>query len=75
MSALQKQASLILDRVPPFVGQTPWMDSAFLSAAGIETVVMGPSGGGAHADVEWVDLDSVADLALILAQTAIDYCR
>ena len=31
-----------------------WADSAFLSAAGIPTVIYGPEGDGAHADVEWV---------------------
>ena len=40
-------------------GLSYWADSAFLSAAGIPTVLFGPSGDGAHADIEWVDLDSV----------------
>ncbi len=57
-----------------FIGDTPWMDAAFLSAAGIETVVFGPHGAGAHAAVEWVDLESVAETARVLAETAIDYC-
>lgn len=48
-------------------GQTPWMDAALLAGAGIETVVIGPAGAGAHADEEWVDLNSVARLAGILA--------
>jgi acetylornithine deacetylase len=34
------------------------MDSAFLAAAGIPTVIFGPDGEGAHADIEWVDLES-----------------
>jgi acetylornithine deacetylase len=51
------------------------MDAALLQAAGIETVVCGPAGGGAHSDVEWVDLESVVKLAEILAETAADYCR
>ena len=33
---------------PQLVGDHAWMDAALLSAAGIETVVIGPSGGGAH---------------------------
>ena len=51
------------------------MDSALLSSAGVETVVMGPAGAGAHAAEEWVDVESVIKLAQILAETAIDYCR
>jgi acetylornithine deacetylase len=35
------------------------MDAAMFMEAGIPTVVFGPHGDGAHADVEWVDLDSV----------------
>ncbi|MGH9663500.1 MAG: ArgE/DapE family deacylase [Bryobacteraceae bacterium] len=57
-----------------FIGDTPWMDAALLAASGVETVVVGPTGGGAHADEEWVDLDSVAQLAQILAETAVAYC-
>ena len=42
------------------------MDSALLRAAGVETVVIGPAGTGAHAGVEWVDLDSRVALAKFL---------
>jgi acetylornithine deacetylase len=58
-----------------FVGETPWMDSALLADAGVETVVIGPHGSGAHAAEEWVDLDSVVALADILAGTARAYCE
>jgi acetylornithine deacetylase len=57
-------------RVP--VGLSYWADSAFLAAAGIPTVLFGPSGDGAHADTEWVDLDSVhacAEALTTLART------
>jgi acetylornithine deacetylase len=37
-------------------------------------VVFGPSGAGAHAAVEWVDLESVYQTADILVQTAMSYC-
>jgi acetylornithine deacetylase len=37
-------------------------------------VVFGPAGAGAHADVEWVDVESVVQLAEILAETAVAYC-
>jgi acetylornithine deacetylase len=60
---------------PAHIGDTPWMDAALLQAAGIETVVFGPAGAGAHADVEWVDLESVYALAEILAGAALDYCK
>ena len=56
------------------IGDTPWMDAALLAAAGVETVVCGPAGAGAHADEEWVDLDSVVRLGEVLAETAREYC-
>ncbi len=67
-------ALAVLGKPPPLAGQTPWMDAALLSAAGVETVVIGPSGGGAHSREEWVDLESVFCLAQILARTAVNYC-
>lgn len=72
--ALAQASTRVLGRTPDYMGDTPWMDAALLHAAGIETVVMGPGGGGAHAAVEWVDLESVAQVAEILAETAIEYC-
>ena len=59
---------------PAIIGQTPWMDSALLAAAGIETVILGASGAGAHAKEEWADARSVADLARCLVGVALRYC-
>ena len=56
-------------------GQTPWMDSALLAAAGVETVVIGPTGAGAHAAEEWVDVESVVRLAGVLVRATLEYCR
>jgi acetylornithine deacetylase len=44
---------------PPIIGVPYWMDMALMNEAGIPTVAFGPSGEGAHADVEWVDVASV----------------
>ncbi len=68
-------AERVLGRRAAHIGDTPWMDAALLQAAGVETVVFGAAGAGAHADVEWVDLESVMKLAEILAEAAADYCR
>ena len=65
----------VLGRRPAHIGDTPWMDAALLQTAGIETVVFGATGAGAHADVEWVELESVEKLAEILAEAAVDYCQ
>ncbi|HLX43991.1 MAG TPA: ArgE/DapE family deacylase [Bryobacteraceae bacterium] len=74
VKSLDRASTKVLGCPPNYIGDTPWMDAALLHAAGIETVVMGPDGGGAHAAVEWVELDSVAQMASILAEAALDYC-
>lgn len=72
--ALTGAATDVLGHRPAYVGQTPWMDAALLSASGIETVIMGAAGAGAHAAEEWVDLVSVHRLAQCLVEAAIRYC-
>jgi acetylornithine deacetylase len=74
VTALREQATPILGRAPELVGVPFWTDAALLSAAGIPTVVFGPRGAGAHADVEWVDLDDLVRLAEILLATAHAFC-
>ena len=64
----------VLGREPHYMGDTPWMDAALIAAAGIDTVVLGPVGGGEHSAVEWVDVESVVDLARVLAETTVRYC-
>lgn len=56
-------------------GQTFWTDAALLSEAGIDTVLLGPVGAGLHSVEEWVDVQSVIDLAAILGKTAVDFCK
>jgi len=63
-----------LGRAPALIGKPFWMDSAILADAGVETVIIGPIGGGAHTAEEWVDLQSLEDLAGILAAAAVEYC-
>jgi acetylornithine deacetylase len=71
---VQSKATAILGREPGEIGQTGWMDSALLSAAGIPTVVFGPGGEGAHAVVEWSNLEHVERCAEILAAVAEEFC-
>jgi acetylornithine deacetylase len=63
-----------LGEVRPHMGATFWTDAALLAEAGMETVLIGPTGAGLHSDEEWVDLQSVYDLAQILAETTVVYC-
>ena len=75
VSIVQQSAVSVLGRPVPLRGEKPWMDAAFLSAAGVDTVVIGPRGAGAHGPDEWVDFSSVVQLADILVRSTIAYCQ
>lgn len=73
--SILEQATLQQVGSPPqHVGAPFWTDAALLAEAGIDTVLMGPTGAGLHSAEEWVDLRSVVDLATILTNTAITFC-
>jgi acetylornithine deacetylase len=74
-SAVRAAATRCLGRPPALIGKPFWMDSAILADAGVETVIIGPIGGGAHTSEEWVDLQSLETLAAILADAAVAHCR
>ena len=58
----------------PLAGAAYWTDAAFLAAAGIPTVLYGPGGAGAHADVEWVSLADTAAVTNTLVAVAKEIC-
>ena len=71
--ALAYQESLKSE--PQYGASFGWLDSALLFQAGIPTAIFGPCGGGAHAAVEWVDLESVYRCAAVLAETCARWCQ
>jgi acetylornithine deacetylase len=56
------------------VGVPFWTDAALIADAGIPTVLFGPVGDGAHAVVEWVDLDSLERVRDVVLRTAREWC-
>jgi acetylornithine deacetylase/succinyl-diaminopimelate desuccinylase family protein len=74
VAAVRAAAARTLGAEPEIVGHTAWMDAAFLAAAGIPTVVFGPTGEGAHAIEEHVELESVEQVAAIVTETARRFC-
>ena len=66
--ALSEVVRATLGGSAPPVGTGPWTDAAFFAEAGVDTVVFGPRGGGAHGADEWVDLDSLAALGNVLVR-------
>jgi acetylornithine deacetylase len=59
---------------PDVVGVSFWADSALLGASGIPTVLFGPRGEGAHAEVEWVDVGDLERCVGIYAAVAAEVC-
>jgi acetylornithine deacetylase len=55
-------------------GVAYWTDCALLAEAGIETILIGATGAGAHAADEWIEIPSVEALTDILATTIADVC-
>ena len=74
VQALQAASVHVLNRPSQISGVQFWTDAAVLSAAGIPAVLFGPSGSGAHAVEEWVDLASVKTCAEIYLATAMNFC-
>ncbi len=75
VQALEKATTAVLGQAPAHTGATFWTDAALLAAAGIDTVLIGPVGAGLHSDEEWVEVQSVLELAQILAETAVNFCK
>jgi acetylornithine deacetylase len=72
--AVAEAAKAATGSEPEAVGVAYWMDMALLNEAGIPTVAFGPSGEGAHADVEWVDLASVETCVRVYLRAAEILC-
>jgi acetylornithine deacetylase len=74
VQAVRRQAAVVLGAEPELVGVSFWADSALLAAAGIPTVLFGPLGEGAHAEVEWVDVASLEHCVEIYVGVAAELC-
>jgi len=71
---VRRHATTVLGAEPDIVGVSYWADSALLAAAGIPTVLFGPRGEGAHAEVEWVDVGDLERCVEIYVAVATELC-
>jgi acetylornithine deacetylase len=74
VETVRRVAEAVLGAPPALAGRPFWTDAAILAEAGIPTVLLGPGGDGAHAAVEWVDLDDCERLVEILVGVAREVC-
>jgi acetylornithine deacetylase len=75
VNIVRSSSAKVLDHIPEVAGVPFWTDAATLWAAGIPSILYGPSGAGAHAIEEWVDLQSVEVCAEIYLATAAEFCK
>ena len=71
---VRRQATVAIGSEAELIGVPFWADSALLAHAGISTVLFGPSGEGAHAEVEWVDVASLERCFEIYVGVASELC-
>ena len=74
VKAVRRRVTAVRGTEPDLVGVSFWADSALLAAAGIPTVLFGPLGEGAHAEIEWVDVESLEQCVEIYADVAAELC-
>ncbi|MBM2821377.1 MAG: ArgE/DapE family deacylase [Thermoleophilia bacterium] len=71
---VRRHATSVLGAEPEIVGVPFWADSALLAGVGIPTVLFGPSGEGAHAEVEWVRIADLERCVEIYVAVAAELC-
>jgi acetylornithine deacetylase len=74
VGVVRAAAATALGEEPALGGASYWADAAFIAAAGIPTVMLGPAGEGAHAAEEWVSIASTEAVARTLVAAAERIC-
>jgi len=74
VQCVREQAQKVLGQAPDFYGMGGWADTSLFERAGMQALMFGADGSGAHADVEYVGLDSVYQTAQIFAEVILDFC-
>ncbi len=74
VGVVREAATEALGVAPPIGGASYWADAAFIAAAGIPTVMLGPGGEGAHGAVEWVSMSDTDAVTRALVAVAARFC-
>ena len=72
---VSKHASRAMSAEPTIRGERYWTDVGLMDEAGIPGLVWGPKGYGLHAKTEWVEVESVRQLAAAFIAIAEDFCK
>ena len=71
---LDEQAERVLGHAVVQRGEPFWTDAGLIREAGIQCLLFGVDGAGAHAPVEWATETSIHQVAEILEETIIAFC-
>ncbi|UCD44931.1 MAG: M20/M25/M40 family metallo-hydrolase, partial [Candidatus Bathyarchaeota archaeon] len=71
---LSRCIEAVKGRTPSIIGGSGWLDTQIIWERGTPAVAFGPTGIGAHAAVEWVDVASVIENAKILELVIQRFC-
>ena len=74
VQTIHRQTEKITGSAPQYFGMAGWADTSLFDRAGMPALIYGPDGEGAHADVEWADLESLYTTANVFAATILDFC-
>ncbi len=74
VGAVRRACEDVLGVRPPITGAPFWTDAAFIAAAGVPTLLLGPGGEGAHAAEEFVSISDSVACSQILRETARELC-
>ena len=70
-----KQAANCMGTAPTIRGETYWTDMALLAEAGMSGVIWGPKGYGLHSKKEWVEVESIRQLAEAFIAIEVEFCK
>jgi acetylornithine deacetylase len=74
VQSVRNQAHKLLGKAPEFIGSGGWADTSLFERAGMDALMFGADGNGAHASEEWADLDALVDAAQVFAEIILDFC-
>ncbi|KAH6611641.1 diaminopropionate ammonia-lyase [Trichoderma cornu-damae] len=72
---VRKQVANALGEEPVMLGASYWTDCALLADKGIPSLLWGPKGKGLHGKVEYVEVDSIKQVAGALTAIAVEFCN
>lgn len=71
---VSRHATNAMSAEPTIRGETFWTDMALLGEAGIPGLIWGPKGYGLHSPTEWVEVESVRQVARAFVDITEEFC-